>query len=386
MSHIFKSLDNDDMEIGQTTGQDLFIKLNRWGGECKINMDLAGDKSATIQQISADELRWVGNKFDFKFEKKSPKIEFVGSKKKDEMPFIFNERNGVELFIILKEKPVQNYVEFPVDIRNLNYYKQPPLTQESIDAGHVRSPLIDGSYAVYHKTKKNHVIGQTNYMAGKAFHIYRPIVMDNNNNLTFGELDIVDGKMRITVDSDFIQNAVYPVTIDPNFGYETQGTFGYQDFEDIIVGRSWLNNQGVGTGDSISACVYINNQKMKCALYDYDGPANYIQTTDERSDITEKAKAYYTFNFSSSPDISNNTTYNLLIWGDETGGGGYGRLFYDFPGDLGNDAFNVAEAYGAWPGTVTQSSRNSSVVHSLYCTFTESAPPSGFIPKVIGPF
>lgn len=382
MSHIFKSLDNDDMEIGQTTGQDLFIKLNRWGGECKINMDLAGDKSATIQQISADELRWVGNKFDFKFEKKSPKIEFVGSKKKDEMPFIFNERNGVELFIILKEKPVQNYVEFPVDIRNLNYYKQPPLTQESIDAGHVRSPLIDGSYAVYHKTKKNHVIGQTNYMAGKAFQIYRPIIYDSNNNVIFGELSIADGKMRITVDSDFIQNAVYPVTIDPNFGYETQGTADYTDCEDNVQGGVFLNNQGGGVGDSISATLYINNQTLKCALYDDTTPnANYIQTTDERADITEKSKAFYTFNFSSAPTINNNTSYLLCCWGGETGGGGYGRIYYDVAGSKTLPSY--LNAYNGWPGTIPVFSL--ARTYSIYCTFTLT-PVSGYIPKIIGPF
>lgn len=379
MSYIFKSLDNDNMEIGQTTGQELFVKLNRWDGECNIKLDLTGDKSADIQQISANELRWVGNKFDFKFEKKTPMIEFVGSKKLG-VDFVRNERNGIELYIILKEKPVQNYIEFPISEENLNFFYQPPYTQEQIDKGHVCPPWVEGSYAVYHKTKKNHVIGKTNYMVGKAFHIYRPIVMDNNSNLTFGELSIVDGKMRITVDSDFIQNAVYPVTIDPNFGYETQGTADYEDVQGYIMGWEFLNSQGSGTGDSITACLYANKVNVKCALYDDAANPAYIQTTDERNSpasIPGKTKDFYTFNFSSSPTIDDDTDYSLVAWGGSDGGGSYVRLYYDTVGAVAKRLYNL-EAYNTWPDTLYRNTATTQF--SIYCTFTLGV---AYIPKVI---
>jgi hypothetical protein len=82
---------------------------------------------------------------------------------------------------------------------------------------------VNGSYAVYHKTKRNHIIGQTNYMTGKFGHIYCPRFMDANGYFVWGELNIKDGIYTITIPQLFLDKAVYPVKANDTFGYTTVG-------------------------------------------------------------------------------------------------------------------------------------------------------------------
>jgi hypothetical protein len=83
-------------------------------------------------------------------------------------------------------------------------------------------PNVDGSYAVYSATDGDYTaLGGYNYRSGKAFHIYRPWAEDAHGTRVWCDLDVtVDaGLLTITIPSDFLAAAVYPVLVDPTFGY-----------------------------------------------------------------------------------------------------------------------------------------------------------------------
>jgi hypothetical protein len=85
------------------------------------------------------------------------------------------EDGGFEIEIIFWEKPKSNVCAFPIeDAQDLNFFDQPKPSAEEIPEGTVRPESVIGSYAVYHKTKVNHRVGDTIYATGKACHIYRP--------------------------------------------------------------------------------------------------------------------------------------------------------------------------------------------------------------------
>jgi hypothetical protein len=140
---------------------------------------------------------------------------------------------------------------------------QPELTPEEIAEGTDRPENVVGSYAVYHKTKRDHVIGQTNYATGKAFHIYRPKVWDADGNEIWAELSYADGTLSVTVPQSFLDSAVYPVRVDPTFGYTSLGATGNN------IGTN-VNDQSTrrgtkftlseeGTLDSISAGLKLDD-------------------------------------------------------------------------------------------------------------------------------
>jgi hypothetical protein len=85
------------------------------------------------------------------------------------------EDGGFEIEIIFWEKPKSIVCAFPIeDAQDLNFFDQPKPSAEEIPEGTVRPESVIGSYAVYHKTKVNHRLGDTIYATGKDCHTYRP--------------------------------------------------------------------------------------------------------------------------------------------------------------------------------------------------------------------
>src|SRR4030042_3248648 len=172
------------------------IKLTRWN-EVNFKITPIGlDKVATKDKT----LSFEGEKIKFG----TPKMSF-------EM-YETAEEDGYKYIWYLNEKPATNKVEFQIETSGLDFFYQPPLTQEyqngyseefqkeivvsetqvkDLDGNVlVERPIeIVGSYAVYHQTKggMNDINGKE-YKEGKVFHIYRPKIIDTNGTETWGIL------------------------------------------------------------------------------------------------------------------------------------------------------------------------------------------------------
>ena len=82
------------------------------------------------------------------------------------------EDGEFEIEIYLPEVPAANVFEFQIeDAEDLDFFYQPDFTPEELAEGAFRPENVVGSYAVNHKTKAKHRVGDTNYATGKAFHI-----------------------------------------------------------------------------------------------------------------------------------------------------------------------------------------------------------------------
>src|SRR3989339_463578 len=93
-----------------------------------------------------------------------------------------------------------------------------------------RPENVVGSYAVYHKTKRNHKQGEENYRTGKVAHIYRPKIIDANGDWVWGEMRIHGNQLVVSVPQDFLDNGVYPITVDPAIGYTSD-----PDSTDLVI-------------------------------------------------------------------------------------------------------------------------------------------------------
>lgn len=115
----------------------------------------------------------------------------------------------------------------------INFYYQPALTAIEILEGHIRPENVVGSYAVYCE-KRNNRPGEK-YFTGKLGHIYRPLCIDANGKTAWADLfiDKTSRLLRITLPQKFMAEAKYPVTLDPDLGYTTEGasTFGTQYYK-----------------------------------------------------------------------------------------------------------------------------------------------------------
>ena len=189
------------------------VVFSKWGGEAALGVRYEGLPADTTgsRAFLTDRMEWKGAKEEMHA---YPLDASAG----------VGEDGGLEVEIVLNEKPATNVFDFAIDgADNLDFFYQPALTPEEIAEGADRSENVVGSYAVYHKTKANHRIGSTNYATGKAFHIYRPKAIDANGAQAWAELNYDNGTLSVTVPQKFLDDAVYPVRVDPTFGHGSLG-------------------------------------------------------------------------------------------------------------------------------------------------------------------
>jgi len=246
----------------------------------------------------------------------------------------------------------------------VEFYFQPALTEWEKANGFMRPENVVGSYAAYHKNKNGvhlNVADAEKYKCGKAFHIYRPKLIDATGKTAWADLTITANTLKITLPQEFLDEAVYPVTVDPTFGYETIGASSWSTANRITATR--FSSGGTGTGQSIT--VYLQNaggsgKKIKCALYDGN---NLVSngTTEEFSIPDPYSAQWKTLNFPTSPSILNQD-YKICAWQNSNA-----YLRYDSSGV--NQWSYQDITYDAWPNPANFSSEMP-YKFSIYCTYT----------------
>jgi hypothetical protein len=251
--------DEINVEIGDTKQTEFYpqVKLMRWSNEVNFSVRLK-DTEYEKAQISTlqDKIKWSKGNVEIEY------YEFEKGK------------GGYKMVWSLKSKPATNKVEFTIQTKGLDFFYQPPLTEElteeqkakgwTADESHIyddkgniisyRPPEVVGSYAVYHQTKGGMVdVNGKDYKVGKAFHIYRPKIIDANGNWVWGKLniDVKNGIYSVEIPQDFLDTAVYPIKSNDTFGYTTVGATYVESGDNYMYGHIGIPSSN-GNVDSIS--------------------------------------------------------------------------------------------------------------------------------------
>lgn len=376
----------DEVEIGDIEAP-VFIphaKLKRWGEECSLGVIPAGE--ITEVELEVEQYK-VKSKYKVKqngfeleleseFEGLDPgAIAYGEDESGNPVEFAQNRLGAFEFNIVLPKKPPTNKLVFDIETEGLVFYYQPPLHPDHPTwAGGALMPWnAVGSYAVYHATKRDHILGQTNYMCGKAFHIYCPEMVDDDGWIVRGILDLALGKLTVEMPEDFWNNARYPVrhAAGLRFGYETDGSAGVDTIEDSM--SSFIDSPAVdGTGISITASVYVTlaAKDAKCCLY-IDGVGDLTrvangETEEEAVPCPPTFDGWNTWDFLVAPNVFAATTYCIFIWG--ASGSGLSKVAYDV-GAPGSGKFWGA-MYDGWPATITSLQwMSTNRMYSIYVIF-----------------
>jgi len=253
------------------------VRLERWR-DAAFSLTYPGSQSSSARLSSENEkIIWNGV---------NEQVRFYELSASEELP-----EGGYEIDVVFPSKPASNVVSFDISSENLDFFYQGPLDEEehgddvmsctatecvnAEDAVIVRRPEhVVGSYAAYYKNgiSGNYSgVGGADYGTGKAFHIYRPKITDAAGNTTWGTLSVstVQGKLTVTVPQEFLNTAVYPVIVDPTFGYGLVGAssadtanptgskYGITE-NGTITQVSFYTKAATGTVN-VGAAVYSNN-------------------------------------------------------------------------------------------------------------------------------
>jgi hypothetical protein len=286
---------------------------------------------------------------------------------------------------------------FPLDFGsdNLKFYYQPPLTEElglerligniisitetdavGTEASAHRPENVVGSYAVYHATKRNiHASAQDaeKYKVGKAFHWYRPLIYDNAGHQTWGILNVDPkaGLRTVTIPQEFLDSAVYPVTIDDEFGYHPSAPASYLNNPNYcvaLVGISPVNyTHTASSGDTITKFSMYGSSSAGAtgfgvAAYTLSGQVPVDRLAAEVTLVLPSSPAWAD-SAAVSQEMSDGVSYCCAYGND---GAATERGYYDIvTGVQGSKDLTT----GALPSTWSQNN-TFSVILAIYCTYT----------------
>lgn len=285
-----------------------------------------------------------------------------------------NEKGEFEWDIEFTQKPSTNTFSWALThTEGIEFHYQPALTQEQIDRKIVRPDNVVGSYAVYCNQSGHYkdADGNTkvNYQTGKLLHIYRPLCTDAKGNTTWAELLIEKGTLTITIPQKYLDNAVYPVTLDPTFGYTSVGASedGWVDPNqlDALVTSAPGSS---GTGDSISfyTISYWDNWHWKGVLIDHTGSDVIVSNgvTNAFTMVNDYTWGWDTSSFATGPTITSGNEYWIGVIGDEGLMSRFDTVSSTKKRDTSNSYTTPADP-NPWTHTYNEKM-------SIYCTYTES--------------
>lgn len=350
------------IEIGDSKQDDFKpqFKFMRWDNEVNFSLRAEEHPSAVV------ETRGKVVKY------KRPDYE-VHMYEKPEM----GEDGGFEFEWVLPSKPSTNVFTTTIQTKGLNFFYQPKLTAMEVSLGDERPDNVIGSYAVYHKTKggMNNASGKE-YKTGKAFHIYRPEAVDADGNREWCELNINEssGHLTVTVPQTFLDNATYPVVVDPTFGNTSIGASRNSTAANNVQGGYFTITE---SGDVTKLTAYGEDSSgttnTKGLIVENSSPYNIVTNAVSNVVNVSTTTSWRDYAFSTSPSLTASTSYGMGILTESN----YNRAYFD---DFSGSGFYDSSNSYASPAALSAPSSNSRL-YSIYATYTATGGTT-FTPKV----
>lgn len=259
-------------------------------------------------------------------------------------------------------------LEFPA---GLTWHYQPPLTAEEIAEGAERPENVVGSYAGYWSQSGRYLDRNgeeiANYETGKFAHLYRPEMADAAGNRCWAEQELVGNELRITLPAEWMASAVYPVRLDPTFGYETIGGSNVNTSGNIVRAHGPFVPSTSGSVQSHS--IYASSTSLQMGMYSNSGslPGSLLHYTDKGS-FAGTAEWKTIDVLSGNFDVVAGTPY----WFGFNHSGG--SLYYDSTSGTSqqNQTYSLSNNPSLIDPFGTPSSQQASRRNSRYATYTES--------------
>jgi hypothetical protein len=203
-----------DVVVTQNPQDNAELQISAWKGECFLNIQLDTDDSHISGMLTTETRNGTAA-----WRLITP----------DKVHEVYKASNGnLEWEIVLPDKPTSGSLEFPILTSGLVYFYQDSICEIS---GCSRPDSVQNSYAVYHASQWGNItrINESDtlreeYGTGKMLHIYRPRAWDEKGKTVWGRIDIdtIKSILTISIPLDFLNQAVYPIVIDPTFGYSSE--------------------------------------------------------------------------------------------------------------------------------------------------------------------
>ncbi len=387
----FDTKDNHRVNIEHKNDDNIYLTLYKWGVEAFLQIVL---DTVPVHNHTFPENKIEVENPDFLLRVYPIDTRTTGDLYGDTEDVIQCHDGGVRFELVLKKKrpAMSNSIIFPIVANNLRFSRQPFLTQQDIDAG-IRCPInVEGSYAIYHISKKNN-----EYMTGKAFHLFRPIAEDALGVKVWCSIEIDaylnPTKLTVTIPQQFLDDATYPITIDPDFGFQNRGAgatiLAQSGPTSVREGSAWTMPAGGGTANWIKAYIGCENETdaVDCKAFinqkDSGGVGTHGQIATDEELACPAALHWEQFTLAGEA-LTGTVVYILNVLGDGsdiTGKDNY-VIYRDVDGATAIASYSEMNTYGAPESPWVVAAEGTTADYSIYCNYT--APAAGWTGTITG--
>lgn len=379
--------DRIDVEVGDSKEPSQFLpqmKIARWSNEVNLSIRADVHPQAVVEEKAGNRIHYVTPDWELhQFPVEASALVPEG---------------GFEFEWLLLKKPPTNRLRTTIQSKGLNFFRQPATEMDPVEGGSVPEH-VRGSFAVYHASKGGLVdaLGM-NYRSGKAWHIYRPEAIDANGNRAWCDHDITpNGRFYdVTVPQAFLDSAVYPVRVDPTFGYTTAGASNTQFIGVALPNAigSLVSSYTASAGDTLTLLsAYADNAgggsgpgPVTLALYSIVSsiPEARLGSTANTPNVSTTAAWMDTSALSEA--MSAGVAYNVALSGQALVGASSFRIYYDTGSAPGRRVSSNTTLEDPFADSGTS---DSGTHYSLYATYTAggaSTPKGPLSNPFSGPF
>jgi hypothetical protein len=309
------------------------MKIERWSNEVNMSIRFINDEKNQIIRTEDGKIKWIGDKVE---------AHWYNISNIDHLESVS------EFEVILKEKPISNELKFSIEMKGLEFSKQEELSDNEVKkiAGLKKITLLEAkrlcrpenvvnSYVAYYKNCPINFKNGKLYRNRKAFHIYRVKATDANGVSVWGDQNIDISKKLYTIvfPQQFLDEALYPVVIDPTFGYATAGAsldICQNNVVLILKQSSPSNISGLPVTD---ISIYGGDSggttcKAKWGIFTDVSNRPLVTNGGGSEQTLNTTIGWKKMTLGTSPSLSNNTTYCFGIATNATGSN-YLSIAYD---------------------------------------------------------
>lgn len=347
--------DTFESEVGDVKSEGQFypqLKIKRWNNEANFSVRLK-DSRHVEPTIDGDKVVYDTPEYRACFYYLDQGFEF---------DILEHAKRARKLEFSLRHKGLRFLYQDPVRLQEkFDYYTKMGCDPEIPED-------VYGSYAVYHETKVNN-----QYRAGKAFHIKRPWARDKNGWKVWLDLHIDPDTnlMSMTYPQAFYDNAIWPVYVDPTFGYTTAGASNASSINNRGYGHGNSSQQyTASSGDQVTTLHFYTrntNDTADCGIYDLGTPGSSedgATLLSGNATITATGTTPVWETASVTIDLTNGNGHFCAY---ATGNGI--RRYWD-TGVAGDSTEDTNASGGALPSTWTETNTDDEIM-SFYATYTE---------------
>jgi len=280
----------------------------------------------------------------------------------------------------LADVPDTGYVDLALEFSgDLTWHKQLALTQEQIDGGAVRPENVLNSYAVFGPLSGRYLRADgseiINYENGKFCHLYRSCLIDaNGNRCWLDQTAPMTGpnRLRVALDLAWLRDATFPVTLDPTFGYTSEGA------SELTLGRDYQFVCGpfapASDGDASSVSLYCRTTSGENATFGIFNSTASTKLRDTAGSAVGTTTALHTKNLDSVLAVTSGTNYYLGAGSAATAVTAFYVKYDSVSGIYIGRDFSTSYVDGTLRDNGVGATENSYKV-SIYATYTEEAEP-----------